>query len=105
MRAGLLTEEIEILAPQVSTNDFGEETTEWNSVYSTKARLVHTGGNRTIENDEIFYGYTKTFQIRYYVQVQEYYRILWNGKQYRILDIEPDKQQQQITIKTELVND
>lgn len=105
MRAGLLSERIEILQPDVATNDFGEESTNWVSIYTTKARLVHTGGNRTIQNDEIFYSYTKTFQIRNYVPVQEYDRILWNGKQYRILDIEPDKQQQQITIKTELVND
>ena len=105
MRAGLLTERIEILQPDVATNDFGEETTNWVSIYTTKARLVHTGGNRTVQNDEIFYSYTKTFQIRNYVPVQEYDRILWNGKQYRILDIEPEKQQQQITIKTELVND
>lgn len=105
MRAGLLTERIEILKPDVSTNDFGEETTDWISIYTTKARLVHTGGNRTVQNDEVFYSYTKTFQIRNYVSVQEYDRILWNGKQYRILDIEPEKQQQQITIKTELVND
>ena len=105
MRAGLLTERIEILQPDVATNDFGEETTNWVSIYTTKARLVHTGGNRMNVNDEILYTYTKTFQIRNYVPVQDFYRILWNGKQYRILDIEPEKQQQQITIKTELVND
>ena len=80
MRAGLLTERIEILKPDVATNDFGEEATDWISSYTTKARLVHNGGNRTNVNDEIFYSYTKTFQIRNYVPVLEYDRILWNGK-------------------------
>lgn len=105
MRAGLLTERINVLQPVVTTNDYGEETTTWQNVYNTKARLVHTGGNRMNVNNEIFYNYTKTFQIRSYVPIQEYDRILWDGKQYRILDIEPDRQQQQITVKTELVND
>lgn len=105
MRAGLLTERIDVLKPVVTVNDYGEETTDWQNIYTTKARLVHTGGNRMNVNDEIFYSYTKTFQIRNYVPVQDYYRILWDGKQYRILDIEPDRQQQQITVKTELVND
>ena len=105
MRAGLLTERIDVLKPVVTVNDYGEETTDWQNIYTTKARLVHTGGNRMNVNDEIFYSYTKTFQIRNYVPVQDYYRILWDGKQYRILDIEPDRQQQQITVKTEIVND
>nr|DAE49763.1 MAG TPA: head-tail joining protein [Caudoviricetes sp.]DAW52115.1 MAG TPA: head-tail joining protein [Caudoviricetes sp.] len=37
--------------------------------------------------------------------VNEYDRIQWNGKIYRILDIEPDKQQMLLTINVELVND
>jgi head-tail adaptor len=69
MRAGLLTERIDVLKPVVTVNDYGEETTDWQNIYTTKARLVHTGGNRMNVNDEIFYSYTKTFQIRNYVPV------------------------------------
>ena len=54
---------------------------------------MHKGGNRTLSNDEVAYQYTKTFQVRHYIMVNEYDRIQWNGKIYRILDIEPDKQQ------------
>ena len=105
MRAGLLTEQIEIISPEVSTNDFGEETTEWVTAYTTRARLGHNSGGRMNENNEIFYSAIKTFQIRDYVPINDYCRIVWKDRQYRILDIEPDKVQQQLTIKTELVND
>ena len=55
MRAGLLTELVEVLSSVITTNDYGEETTEWESTYTTRARLVHNGGGRTNENDEVFY--------------------------------------------------
>ena len=91
MRAGLLNESIEILSSVVSTNDFGEETTEWVTSYTTRARLVHNGGGRTNENGEVFYASMKVFQIRDYVPIDDFCRILWNDRVYRILDIEPDK--------------
>ena len=105
MRAGLLTELVEVLSSVITTNDYGEETTEWESTYTTRARLVHNGGGRTSENDEVFYASMKVFQVRLYVPINEYCRIKWNGNVYRVLDIEPDKAQQQLTIKAELIND
>lgn len=105
MRAGLLTEQIEIIKNVITANDFGEETEEWIPKYKTRARLVHDGGDRTIINGEIFYSHAKTFQIRYYVPVDDFDRIVWENKIYRILNIEPDKNKQNKTIKAELIND
>lgn len=105
MRAGLLKETIEVWEKTLTTNDFGEETEEWTLKYTTKARLVHNGGNRVIENSEVFFAHTKTFEVRDYVAVDDYDRIVWNGKKYRILNIEPDKAQMKLTIKTELIDD
>lgn len=105
MRAGLLTEQIDILESSLIRNAYGEEETQWSIKQTTKARLMHKGGNRTLSNDEVAYQYTKTFQVRHYIMVNEYDRIQWNGKIYRILDIEPDKQQMLLTINVELVND
>lgn len=105
MRAGLLTEEIEIIENVVTVNDFGEETEEWVSKYKTKARLVHDGGDRTIINGEIFYSNAKTFQVRYYVPIDDFDRIKWDNKIYRVRNIEPDKKKMNKTIKAELVND
>lgn len=105
MQAGLLTEQIVLYKPEISTNDFGEETTNWVEAYTTRARLLHTGGGREIQNSEVFYATTKQFQVRYYIPVENYYRIFWQNKYYRIIDIEPNKQQQLLTIKADLVND
>lgn len=105
MRAGLLTEQIEIWSKQLTINDFGEEVEEWIKTYQTRARLVYDGGSRVVSNDEVVFTNSKTFQIRDYVPVSELDRIFWNGKYYRILNIEPDKIQMNQTIKTELIND
>jgi hypothetical protein len=73
--------------------------------YSTKARLVHNGGNRVIENNEVFFSHSKTFQVRDYVPVDDYDRIKWDNKYYRILNIEPDKERMNKTIQGELIDD
>ena len=61
MRAGLLTEPIEILEKVIETNEYGEETESLQVKYTTRARLVNDGGDRTIINGEIFYSNAKTF--------------------------------------------
>ena len=45
------------------------------------------------------------FTIRIYHKVDERMRIIWEGKKYRILSIEEDRTLQQLTIKTELINE
>jgi head-tail adaptor len=105
MRAGLLKEIITIVSPVISVNDYGEQTTEWEDKYTTRARLKHDSGARVENNGEIFYSYVKTLEIRDYVPVDEFDRILWNDKAYRILDIEPDKDAMKKIIRIELVND
>jgi head-tail adaptor len=105
MRAGLLNEPIEIYEKVLTKNSFGEQTEDWSLKYSTKARLIHEGGNRVIQNDEVFFAHTKTFQVRYYVPVGDYDKIKWDEKFYRILNIEPDKAMMNKTIKTELIDD
>ncbi len=105
MRAGLLKEQIEIKSPVIVKNDYGEQTTEWESKYTTRARLIHTSGGRAITNDEVFYGHIKTLEVRQYVPVDDFDRIIWNNKEYRVLDIEPDESQMKKIIRIELVND
>ena len=105
MRAGLLKEKISILKPSCTVNKFGEEITDWIVVKVTLARLVHNGGSRTVVNGDVFLTHNKTFQVRQYVDIDEFDRILWDGKTYRIVNIEPIKEQMMIEIKAELIND
>jgi len=105
MRAGLLKEQIEIITPEITTNDYGEQTTNWVTKYTTRARLIHTNGSRVEYNNEIFYSHLKTFEVRDYVPVDDFDRIVWNDKQYRIIDIEPDEEKMKLIIRVELVNE
>ena len=105
MRAGLLTEVIEVYRPQTVINEFGQQETDYVLDYRTRARLFHNSGNRNIENDEVVFNYNKTFELRHYVIIDELDRIKWNGKFYRILDIEPNKQEMKLIINCELINE
>ena len=105
MRAGTLTENITVLYPNININNVGEQTTEYIEKCKTKAKVEHSTGNRNIENNEIVFDYTKVFKTRYYLQINEYDRILWDNKQYRILSIEPNKEYKELTIIAELIHD
>lgn len=105
MNAGKLTEKIEIFTPKITKNDVGEQSTEYILKLTTKANIQHIKGNRDIENNEVVYNYSRTFEVRIYVDVNEFDRIKWKDKYYRILDVDTNKELQQITILTELVNE
>ena len=105
MRAGLLTECIDIYSPSATTNQFGEENNVNVLKAITRARVIHNNGNRTLQNSEVFYSYNKTFQVRIYVNVDEFDLIKYDNKFYRILSLDKNKEEQLITINTELVND
>lgn len=104
-RAGLLTDPIIILTSEITKNEFGEETTEWVEKYKTKARPIHDGGTRTEVNSEIVYTFLKSFEIRNYVPIDEYDRIIWDSKTFRVLNIDRDSSLMKTKIRCELVND
>ena len=62
-------------------------------------------GTREIQNNEIFYDYSKTFVVRMYVDMLDTDRIKYGDKYYRVISIEPDLHLQQKTILAELVNE
>jgi len=105
MRAGLLNEVVEVWNPQTVINEFGQQETDYILGYRTRARLIHNSGNRNIENDEVVFNYSKTFELRHYIIIDELDRIKWNGRFYRILDIEPSKQEMKLIINCELINE
>lgn len=105
MRAGLLTEVIEIHKPQITKSDWGEQSTIYLKDKETRARIINDNGNRNIENDEVVYNYSKTFEVRMYVDVDELDLIKWNNKFWRIMEIELDKPSQTKTVNCVLKND
>ena len=105
MNAGRLTEVISIERPSIAQNDFGANSIQWQKYIQTRADVTFESGTRAIENNEVIFSYNKVFTIRYYHDIDEKDRIIWNGKKWRILSLEPDKTKQLITIRTELINE
>lgn len=105
MIAGLLREPIEIYKSELTKNAVGEQETNWILKTKTRSQKINKSGSRNVENDEVVYNYTKIFKVRIYVDVDEFDRIKWNKKFYRILNIDIDKEQQTKIIETELINE
>ena len=105
MVAGLLNELIELYKPIVPEGVFGPRKTEYKYVLTTRANLVWKSGARQEENGEIVYNYNVTFTVRGYHHVDEFMRLKWNGKFYRILNAIPDRKKNQIVIDAMLVTD
>lgn len=105
MRAGIINEIIAIYRQMEVQSDYGDISTSYQFMNFTRASVEHSLGNRKIQNDEIFYDYSKTFTVRIYVDVQETDRIKYRGKFYRVISIEANTHQQKQLILTELVNE
>ena len=104
MRAGILTEKIQVLRLQQGTNDFGEQFDLYVPCCTTRAEVTPINGGRTDDNFEVFYAHTYKFVIRRYVKVDDFDRIMWKDKQYRILNIDEDRVMNNKTITAELIN-
>ena len=105
MRAGLLLEQIEVWKPTITINDFGEQDTTYNLSFKCRARVKHSGGNRTVENFENVYPYQQDLIVRIYQNINDFDRIKWNNKFYTILHIEPDRELQCKNLLIAEVND
>lgn len=105
MKAGQLKEKIAVLFPSINTSEFGENKTEYIAKYITRAAVKITSQNRENTNNEIFYSTTVEFTVRSYNKIDDFDRIEWKGKQYRILSIIPNDLYQEIQVITEVVNE
>lgn len=90
MKAGQLNEVISIFRQVESQSEYGDISTSYKEVGKTRAKVNHSLGNRGVQNNEIFYDYSKTFVVRIYVDVVDSDRIKYGEKFYRVISIEPD---------------
>lgn len=106
MIAGALKEIISVEKPIEVRDEFGANKLVWvEAIPRTRAKVTYSNGNRVNDNNEIVFAYEVIFTIRIYHHIDEYYRIIWKNKKYRILSLEPDKAKQQIIIRAELINE
>lgn len=105
MKAGLLTEVINIQRPVVRETRYSGNEVEYEDYITTRANVVHDSGRRGIIANEITYSYTVRFIIRIYHKVTSDMIIIHKGVRYRITDINPEKRKQSITITAEVWDD
>lgn len=105
MKSGLLNEIITIQRPVTVKNKVGEVEQTFKDLKNTRSEVQWNTGKRSVTNDEIVFDWTKTFNVRRYVDIQETDRIKWKDHLYRILSIEDNRQWNQKTIFTELINE
>jgi len=80
MRAGGYEDRIKILKHTVVQSASGEQQISYEVIRTTRANVHQTSGNRTDQNSEVFYEYMKTFTVHKYVEVDEFDRIEYKGK-------------------------
>ena len=103
--AGRLSEVIEIWMQDVFTSEYGDSDIRYKFAANARAMVDHTGGNLSVENNELWNSYTKDFTVRIHTNVQDSDRIKYNDHWYRIITIDIDRSRQTKIIRTELVNE
>lgn len=105
MAAGLYNTPIRIIKTKYEQDETGSMVEVDDCVICTRARIMHNGGGRSNENGDIAYLYNKQFQIHRYVNCIGYDIVEYQGKRYRILEIEDNRDYQYKMITTEQIND
>ena len=106
MESGVLVNKVTFQKQVVSVDEYGHESVSYVDDFTTRAEVIYNSGNRDIQNQEVFYDTTLTFRVRYYCPVEETMRIKYQDKQYRIININPEKlYYNRKTIIAEIVNE
>ena len=105
LRAGLLNEYITFRKRVITRDAYGEQSSAWLNVISTRARVVRLNGNRTMENNEVWHQTSLQFIIRSYHNIDNEMEIVYNGNRYNIVFIDVQRTNQLTTITAELINE
>lgn len=107
MRAGAYNKRVSILRKTIKIDKFGAHEQSFDVLTTTWANVNYISGNRTVENQEIFFTQQVVFTLRSYVDVELEDRISYNSKSYRILSINDKSKDTTFNEKqiiTELIN-
>nr|WP_320038858.1 phage head closure protein [uncultured Bacteroides sp.] len=105
MQAGLLKYLIEIQKVNTNKDIYGAESESWVTNVNCKADIKFNSGNKVVQNSEVVITNQLTFVIRYYVDINESMRIIYDKKKYRIISIDSDNRLMKKTIIAELINE
>lgn len=105
MMAGQYNEVIKIYKSIETVNDYGEREITTQLDYTTRSKVEETSGSRQNENNEIVYDHLKTFYVRSYVPILDTSIIEFDNRKWRVISIDKRREQNDIKIVTELINE
>ena len=105
MIAGRLTYLVELFAPNVLINEYGNEATSWISQGVKHAERVSFSGRRMNEVGEHFPDHSVRYNSRMQHQVGENWRLKEGGVLYTIVAIEPNRRRGYNCLICERVNE
>lgn len=100
-----MRDKITFQLPVKSETEYSASEVIYEDYFSTYARVSHIRGNRAVEANEIVNTYTVRIEIRLYHKVDYDMVIVHDGIRYRILDINPERSKNCITITGERINE
>lgn len=96
---------ITILQRISNINDYGEEEENYVKERTTRANVLWSSGQRTLQNSEIFIPNQFDIIVHKYINIQDTTRIELQGKQYRVIEYHFDEYYQDIRVKIALIQD
>ena len=113
MEGGLLKDTIMFQRQYIALDEYGHEVITYKDAFPTRANVKWNNGDRIVSNDEIVYDPTRanvkwnngdrivsndeivydnslTFTVRKYTPAEDTMIILYKGKKYRIITINPE---------------
>lgn len=107
MRAGGLTDKLEVLEPLAEVNGFGEERMAYGARGEIRAERVQMGGRRSEEAGEHFPDYSVKYNVRYGHEVKENWRVkdMRYGYLYAVTNVIPNMRKGMKTLVCERVNE
>lgn len=105
MRAGLMRYRVTFQRQVKAETVYSASEPTYEDCFTTWAEVKHNSGNRAIEANEIVNPFTVKIMIRYYHQVDYGMTIKQGNVRYRILDINPERSKNCITLTAEAIHE
>ena len=103
--AGDMRYKINVIAPTVTRNEYGEEIESWIIVHTLRAAKKSLGGSKTIDNNEIFTTNSLEFTTHYRYNITEKMRIELGSDTYLINNIAEIGFREGLKITVEKINE
>lgn len=109
MRAGLLTKKVQVFKSQLERGRTGANKETWVNLFGDDkflyARVTYGSQQMKAQNGNFVLASDITFNIRYYSQINEYNRIYWEDRKYRINAIRRYPERGEMHIDAKLIDE